>query len=83
MTNEQLIRNLKNVYERMDRSLIVIEACLETFEMAARHRHESLRDAIDDMKHVVHDVFLLKDSIANKQDLEASVVTDPWVASGA
>ena len=70
MTNEQIVIELRDAQERLSRSLTVIEACTESFEMAARHRHETLRTALGTIRSVEDIVSRIKKAIEAEQKQE-------------
>lgn len=70
MTNEQIVLELRDVQERLSRSLTVIEACTESFEMAARCRRETLRTVIRIAENIVSRIKKVIETCKKEQEEE-------------
>lgn len=72
MTNEQIVSKLNDINDRLRRNLKIVFAHLEAIETVSQAPHSCMHDAIDGLYTAAHDVLLLKDTIAAKQELETS-----------
>lgn len=70
MTNEQIVRYLQNINDRLLRNLNIVSAHLETFEAVNQSPLSIMRVARDELYDAANDVLLLKKAIAAKQELE-------------
>lgn len=70
MTNEQIVRKLNDINDRVRRNLKIVFAHLEAIETVSDAPHSCLHDALDELYDAARDVLFLKDTIVAKKEQE-------------
>lgn len=70
MTNEQIVRYLQNINDRLIRNLNIVSAHLETIEAMHQGPLSIMRVARDKLYDAANDVLLLKEALEAKKEQE-------------
>lgn len=70
MTNEQIVRKLNDINDRLRRSLNIVSAHMEAIEVVSQGPLSSMRIAREGLYNAANDVLLLKEAIAAKKEQE-------------